>query len=69
MLGNPFQLRAQDAHAEPTPANPVGRPSLTVGDLAGEVRLDGILDEPDWGAADRIESLRMIEPVEGSADA
>jgi hypothetical protein len=29
------------------------------------VRLDGVLDESDWDAAERIETLTMIEPVEG----
>ncbi len=65
LCGGAVQLRAQDTHADPTPASSVGRPTLAVGKLTGEVRLDGILDEPDWDAAERIESLTMIEPVEG----
>ncbi len=65
LVGSAVQLRAQDTHADPTPANSLGRPTLAVGSLTGEVRLDGILDEPDWDAAERIESLTMIEPVEG----
>lgn len=41
------------------------RPALAIGALPDGLRLDGRLDEPVWAAAQRIESLTMIEPVEG----
>jgi len=40
-------------------------PSLRVGDLPAEFRLDGQLDEAAWAAADVISSLTMFEPIEG----
>ena len=41
------------------------RPTLTAGQLAGELRLDGQLDEAAWDDADSIPDLTEIEPVEG----
>jgi Domain of unknown function (DUF5916) len=41
--------------------------SLQASALAGSVRLDGVLDEPEWSAADAIPDLTMIEPLEGDA--
>ncbi|HUQ80490.1 MAG TPA: DUF5916 domain-containing protein [Gemmatimonadaceae bacterium] len=42
-----------------------GRPALRVGTANGNLRLDGVLDEPAWAAADSIADLTQIEPVEG----
>ena len=41
------------------------RPSLRVGDIPAELRLDGLLDEAAWSAADAIANLTMFEPIEG----
>jgi hypothetical protein len=41
--------------------------TLRAGAATSAVRIDGRLDEPDWGHADAIESLTMLEPVEGAA--
>jgi hypothetical protein len=48
-----------------THAQTDNRPSLRVGDLSTDLRLDGILDESAWAAADVIASLTMYEPTEG----
>jgi hypothetical protein len=45
----------------------VQRPLLQAGVLSGEVRLDGVLDEPAWLSAPEIADLVMVEPREGSA--
>ncbi|UCD23372.1 MAG: carbohydrate binding family 9 domain-containing protein [Gemmatimonadota bacterium] len=42
-----------------------GRPTLTMGVLAEEFRLDGVLDEPFWNEAVAIAGLTMVEPIEG----
>lgn len=39
--------------------------SLRAGALSSGVRVDGVLDEPDWRAADSIPNLTQIEPREG----
>ncbi len=41
------------------------RPSLQVSELPSVLRLDGLLDEAAWAAADAISSLTMFEPIEG----
>ncbi|MFQ6009329.1 MAG: DUF5916 domain-containing protein, partial [Candidatus Zixiibacteriota bacterium] len=41
------------------------QPTLRVGYLPGDIKLDGLLDEPEWAAADSIENLTMVEPDEG----
>ncbi len=41
------------------------RPDLRVSDLPTDLRLDGVLDESAWTAADAISSLTMFEPTEG----
>ena len=57
--------------AQPTPpgaaaSGAVGaRPTLRIGTANGALRLDGILDEAAWTAADSIADLTQIEPVEG----
>jgi len=43
-----------------------GPPSLRVGVLPPDLRLDGILSEPAWASADAIEDLTMTEPKEGA---
>ncbi|MDQ3517535.1 MAG: carbohydrate binding family 9 domain-containing protein [Gemmatimonadota bacterium] len=47
----------------------LARPTLRAGTLLGHIQLDGVLDEPSWGAADSIENLTQIEPREGSVPA
>jgi len=41
------------------------RPASEVGVAAGEIRLDGLLNEADWLEAQEIERLTMVEPIEG----
>ena len=50
------------ASAAQSPEDP---PSLRAGGAEGNIRLDGLLDEPEWTATERIENLTMIEPREG----
>jgi hypothetical protein len=50
-----------------TPPPTSGRPALRVGRLAGEIRLDGRLDESAWAVADSIATLTQTEPSEGAA--
>src|SRR3990172_1051400 len=46
------------------------RPTLHAGTLNGNgVRLDGVLSEPEWAAADSITNLVTIEPEEGGVPA
>jgi hypothetical protein len=45
---------------------PEQQPSLQVGALSGSLRLDGVLDEPDWSAAPAAAGLTMVEPRQGS---
>ena len=47
----------------------LGRPSLRVEALHSAIRLDGVLDEPDWYTADSIANLIEVEPQEGAAPA
>jgi hypothetical protein len=41
-------------------------PSLEMGRVTGSLRIDGVLDEPDWQTAPEIRDLVMVEPVEGA---
>lgn len=41
-------------------------PSLRVGVLPSDLRVDGVLDEPAWAKADLISDLTMTEPREGT---
>lgn len=41
-------------------------PSLRVGALPPDIRLDGVLNEPAWANADAIDNLTMTEPKEGA---
>ncbi|MEW6071073.1 MAG: DUF5916 domain-containing protein [Planctomycetota bacterium] len=47
---------------------PVGEsvPTLRVGALPADLKLDGVLDEPGWRLAPAIENLTMVEPVQGA---
>ena len=51
---------SQDSGAETVP-------SLQVGVLPDDLRLDGVLDEEAWSGAPAIENLTMVEPTEGAA--
>ncbi len=42
------------------------KPVLRAGRLPPDFRLDGVLDEPAWAAADEIDNLTMVDPVEGA---
>jgi hypothetical protein len=53
------------AKPEPGTADDGARPTLRVGKLPDDIRLDGRLDEPAWAGAEAIETLTMVEPVEG----
>lgn len=66
LAGVAAPLAAQEAQTGSGAPDAVAdaRPSLTVGDLSS-LDLDGVLDELEWAAAERIEYLTMIEPVEG----
>jgi hypothetical protein len=60
-------LLAACVHAFPAHAQPIaGSPSLRVGPLPADLRLDGIMSEPAWARADAIEDLTMTEPNEGA---
>src|SRR4030095_15524474 len=37
------------------------RPTLEVGGLTGDIRVDGVLDEPDWELAPLASDLAMVE--------
>ncbi len=60
-------LAAQEAQTdtEAAAAATTARPALAVGELSKNLDIDGVLDEPEWATAQRIESLTMIEPVVG----
>ncbi len=50
-----------------TSAQDNDRPSLPMGTLAEQFKLDGVLDEPFWDEAVAITGLTMVEPIEGGA--
>jgi len=55
------------AYAMPARAQSTGAPpSLRVGVLPPDLRLDGMLNEPAWASAPAIENLTMTEPTEGA---
>ncbi len=60
-LITPFRVAAQDDEA--------GTPTLAAGRLDGSVRLDGVLGEPAWAAADVADRLFTVEPREGARPA
>jgi hypothetical protein len=43
------------------------RPTLEVGKITNKIKLDGVLDEPEWRQASVIERLTMVEPQQGAA--
>src|SRR2546422_9913398 len=43
----------------------LARPEVTLGRTTGPIRLDGILDEPDWQAAGLIPDLTQQSPIPG----
>src|SRR5262245_42066282 len=51
--------------AAPCSAEEPDRPVLPAGVLSGELRLDGVLDEPAWLAAPQIAGLLTVEPRPG----
>jgi hypothetical protein len=53
----PIVVQAQDGNEN--------RPSLKVGTLGGDLRMDGLMTEEAWSQAPLIDGLTMIEPMEG----
>jgi hypothetical protein len=47
-------------------AQPSARPSVRAGALAADVRVDGVLDEPEWSTAPSIDGLTQTDPTEGA---
>ncbi|CAN5838293.1 hypothetical protein BH18ACI5_BH18ACI5_27610 [soil metagenome] len=43
-----------------------GPPTLKAGVLADGLRIDGVLDEAGWAAADAIDTLTQTDPIEGA---
>jgi hypothetical protein len=41
-------------------------PALRAGALPDTIRLDGLLDEKEWGSADAADAFRQTDPVEGA---
>lgn len=62
LTSSPQHIAAQ-AHSA---SHPAARPSLAAGTLAGDLRLDGVMDEPAWQDAPAIETLTMSEPTPGA---
>ena len=56
------KTRAQSS----APVVVAARPTLRASTQRGDIRIDGVLDESDWTAADSIADLTQIEPVEGA---
>jgi hypothetical protein len=53
------------AASTPAAAQDVARPTVTLGRATGPIRLDGVLDEPDWQAAGLIPDLTQQAPIPG----
>lgn len=53
-------------NAAAAPAQDSAPPTLRVGPLSAEGRIDGVLDESDWGAAEAIDALTQTDPSEGA---
>lgn len=58
-------LLAALAGFAPLAAQEIGRAAVTLGRAAGPIRLDGVLDEPDWQGAGLIPDLTQQSPVPG----
>lgn len=54
LAGSAGPVRAQD------------RPSLSAGEVAGDIAIDGRLDEAEWARAEAATGFRQFEPTEGS---
>jgi hypothetical protein len=65
LRGGLFAAALATSIADPASATPDDRPRLQAGALAGVLRLDGVLDEPDWALAASIDDLTMVEPRQG----
>jgi hypothetical protein len=70
----PTLAQAPDSTATPTPAaaestEPMGRPALVALTIPKgaerQIKLDGMLNEPEWRSADSIDDLTEVEPREG----
>ena len=57
LLGLPIAAAAQQTVSQ--------RPSLRVLAVSARIKVDGVLDEPEWTAADSVEDLTQVEPREG----
>jgi Domain of unknown function (DUF5916) len=55
ILGNVLMLRAEEAD----------KPSVAAGDLPPTLHVDGKLDEEEWSKVKGIETLTMVEPIQG----
>jgi hypothetical protein len=64
MLGSAL---ACSLNAAPSAAQDGPPPTLRVGSSSETVRIDGVLDEPEWAAADSIDGLTETDPTEGAA--
>ncbi|MBA3640830.1 MAG: hypothetical protein H0W53_16505 [Acidobacteria bacterium] len=53
-------------NSAPTAAQDAPAPTLRVGVLPGSVKIDGLLDEPAWSAAESIDSFTQTDPMEGA---
>jgi hypothetical protein len=58
---------AQSAASPVVSQSRVERPAVLAAPVRGQLRLDGLLDDPAWAAADSIGDLTQIEPKEGAA--
>jgi hypothetical protein len=62
-----FALAAAIAlYAAPGAAQENGPPVVRAGRLADSVRIDGVLDEPEWTAAEPIDRFTQTDPAEGT---
>lgn len=50
----------------PLAAQQPARPELRVTQIASDIRLDGLLNDPPWSSGDSIANLIQIDPVEGA---
>src|SRR2546428_6278870 len=49
----------------PAAAQDLARPEVTLGRTTGPIRMDGLLDEPDWQGAGLLADLTQQSPVPG----
>ena len=54
------------AAGPPAHAQEAAAPSLRAGVAPEDLRMDGVLNEPAWAAADFVESFRQTDPLEGA---